>query len=512
MRAGLDLKSKHAAIFAAVTLFLLLVTLSGLGRDVRIDLKELEIEPYVCGTEGAGDGNELKGDGELAGKGRKTKYVELGRRDEEGGSSCRGNCELVKPYPGLCVVQGSDREKQVVNKMHCLPSLLIVGVMKGGTGAMMKRLNEHPMLQSGKGDDDANEVHYFTKVVGGKGNSDSSASQCPWLSYARHFSVIPPPAPENGQALVPLSFDKSPDYIRSPAALKKMREILPTIKLLVLLRDPVRRAISAFNHHCRHGRYWSIQSRGPANARVRASFKPKQVFLLLSGGDGRLRDNNEIRGPTVLRIEWLLKQAKAGTLMGCDRDADASTCKTLAEGDISDYFGRLKYPCSADRYRDYIKSALPVEHGGELGVSSYESSESRKEIVSGAVEELTFGFYKAQITAVLETFPALETSKGGAHGQVKVLFQENMYQDTLGAVNEVVEWMGLTPMDTLKWAAASSPSTVSSAALANDFKRGYSELYSGLQSFYAQQNKGLLSLLRERGLYKGSTPPPAWVE
>jgi hypothetical protein len=34
-----------------------------------------------------------------------------------------------------------------------------------------------------------------------------------------------------------------------------MHSILPSAKLIILLRDPVKRAVSEFRHHCRHGRY-----------------------------------------------------------------------------------------------------------------------------------------------------------------------------------------------------------------------------------------------------------------
>ena len=35
----------------------------------------------------------------------------------------------------------------------------------------------------------------------------------------------------------------------------QMHSILPSAKLIILLRDPVKRAVSEFRHHCRHGRY-----------------------------------------------------------------------------------------------------------------------------------------------------------------------------------------------------------------------------------------------------------------
>ena len=53
-------------------------------------------------------------------------------------------------------------------------------------------------------------------------------------------------------------FEKSPDYIRSRSAIAAIHSLLPGIKLIALLRDPARRALSEFVHHCRHRRYIEI--------------------------------------------------------------------------------------------------------------------------------------------------------------------------------------------------------------------------------------------------------------
>lgn len=56
--------------------------------------------------------------------------------------------------------------------------------------------------------------------------------------------------------------DKTPNYLPHPLAIQRMGELLPSAGVVVILRNPVDRAYSAFQHHCRHGRW--VESRGGA--------------------------------------------------------------------------------------------------------------------------------------------------------------------------------------------------------------------------------------------------------
>lgn len=132
--------------------------------------------------------------------------------------------------------------------LRCLPSLVIAGTMKSGTGVLMRWLNTHPQLQSGMGEDGGNEIHFFSdntatdtpqQSAHGSSNSNSYTGSCDWQQYARRFpnfglhsisddltsssSSSSSTAPIAAAAPTLLSrarqvytFDKSPDYIRSP--------------------------------------------------------------------------------------------------------------------------------------------------------------------------------------------------------------------------------------------------------------------------------------------------------
>ena len=142
--------------------------------------------------------------------------------------------------------------------IKCFPSFVIAGTMKSGTGELMKWLNLHPQLSSGKGLSGENEMHFFTKIYHHDLSSfetlNSSTGHAMlnryWQTYLRLF-----PSFSLEESKFQYTFDKSPDYIRCPAALFRLKTLLPSVKIIILLRDPTMRLLSGFQHNCRHRRY-----------------------------------------------------------------------------------------------------------------------------------------------------------------------------------------------------------------------------------------------------------------
>jgi hypothetical protein len=106
------------------------------------------------------------------------------------------------------------------------PSFLIIGAQKGGTAALYRYLSVHPDIVTGQ-----NEIGFFHRDKAyHKGNA--------W--YHSHF-----PLPRKfGQHIV--TFESTPEYLYYPACTKRILSYDPQIKLIVLLRDPVERAFSAW--------------------------------------------------------------------------------------------------------------------------------------------------------------------------------------------------------------------------------------------------------------------------
>jgi len=116
-----------------------------------------------------------------------------------------------------------------------LPGVLIVGAQRSGTTSMYRTLSQHPAVLKAvlhKG------VHYFDM------NYDRGLG---W--YRAHFplrSTARRAAIASGDPA--LTFESSPYYMFHPCAADRIARDLPDVKLLVLVRDPVERAYSAYAH------------------------------------------------------------------------------------------------------------------------------------------------------------------------------------------------------------------------------------------------------------------------
>jgi tetratricopeptide (TPR) repeat protein len=112
------------------------------------------------------------------------------------------------------------------------PAFLIIGQGKAGTTSLAAYLCQHPLVLPAL----IKEVRYW---------SDSPAASMPW--YRTHFPPIPA-----GSGLI--TGDASPQYLVDTRIPAQVARDCPDVKLIVLLRDPIARAYSAYRMHQRIGR------------------------------------------------------------------------------------------------------------------------------------------------------------------------------------------------------------------------------------------------------------------
>lgn len=108
--------------------------------------------------------------------------------------------------------------------------------MKGGTAELRSLLFTHPYLTG-----PPQEVHFFDRY----GLRDSTAKhwQRVFLNEAWEMTEE---AAKNGVK----TFEKSPSYMWVIPTAKRMKESLPSLKLISLLRHPTARAYSQYWHDC----------------------------------------------------------------------------------------------------------------------------------------------------------------------------------------------------------------------------------------------------------------------
>jgi len=119
-----------------------------------------------------------------------------------------------------------DRIKVLLMK-RLTPAFMIVGVQKAGTSALFAMLAKHPGILAPT----VKEMHFFDRperyLMGIK-------------SYLSGF----PRRPLRG---TPLTFEATPSYVFVDEALGRVHKHFPFMKLVIVLRDPVHRAYSAWN-------------------------------------------------------------------------------------------------------------------------------------------------------------------------------------------------------------------------------------------------------------------------
>jgi hypothetical protein len=123
-----------------------------------------------------------------------------------------------------------------------LPSALIIGTMKGGTSTLNAWLRHHPQVMFSA----IKEVHFFDEYFD-RGER--------W--YRTYF-----PLWERWLG-ARCALEATPAYLyRAPQVSERMHGLVPDARLIVLLRNPVSRALSHYGHQVQRG----VEQRPPAEA------------------------------------------------------------------------------------------------------------------------------------------------------------------------------------------------------------------------------------------------------
>jgi hypothetical protein len=122
-----------------------------------------------------------------------------------------------------------------------LPNLVIIGAMKCGTSALHRYLDLHPEIAMSE----PKELNFFYGPDGPSGDAWHPGN---WHRgpewYASHWP--------NG---MPVRGESSPGYTSPSHAgvAERMAALIPTARLIYLVRDPVGRALSQYRHHVADG-------------------------------------------------------------------------------------------------------------------------------------------------------------------------------------------------------------------------------------------------------------------
>jgi hypothetical protein len=147
-------------------------------------------------------------------------------------------------------------------RQRVLPDFLVIGAQRAGTTSLYRYLLQHPDVAPAR----VKEVHFF---------DDAFARGPAW--YRAHFpraAALSRP----GAARRRITGEATPYYLFHPAVPGRVAALLPDVKLIAILRDPVDRAYS---------HYWLQRAFG----RERLSFEDA-----VASEDDRLRGDRDDRG------------------------------------------------------------------------------------------------------------------------------------------------------------------------------------------------------------------------
>jgi hypothetical protein len=113
------------------------------------------------------------------------------------------------------------------------PDFMIIGAQKSGTSSLYNWLNQHPQIRGSI----CKELYYFN-------NGIHLGKDLRW--YRQQF-----------RGTAALHFEATPAYLYSPTACENIFRTYPNIKMIAILRNPVDRAYSAYNHHRSNFAEWS---------------------------------------------------------------------------------------------------------------------------------------------------------------------------------------------------------------------------------------------------------------
>ena len=115
-----------------------------------------------------------------------------------------------------------------------LPHFVILGAYKSGTSSLFWYLVDHPLIFAPI----KKELNYFSYFS--NYSLEWYLSQFPRLPTASKF----------------ISGEASPSYFINPTVPKLVKQLMPSTKLICLLRNPIDRAYSHYQHFRRRGANW----------------------------------------------------------------------------------------------------------------------------------------------------------------------------------------------------------------------------------------------------------------
>jgi hypothetical protein len=122
----------------------------------------------------------------------------------------------------------------ITTPFRLLPDFLIIGTQRGGTTSLYHYLQAHPSIRLAN----TKDTHFFDKKY---------SNGLAW--YRAHFPTVwEKTYVQQVQKQAFVTGEASPSYLFHPLTPKRVAQVMPRVKLMMLLRNPVDRAYSQYYH------------------------------------------------------------------------------------------------------------------------------------------------------------------------------------------------------------------------------------------------------------------------
>ena len=132
--------------------------------------------------------------------------------------------------------------RKLTSRLRTFPHFIIIGVGRAGTTALYSYLIQHPSIYSALADDGklASDIHFFEYM-----ESDSIS----W--YKSHFPILLPKL--NSQKHPKITGEFTSTYFYHSDVPERIYQLLPKVKLIVILRNPIDKIYSTYYQQFRYG-------------------------------------------------------------------------------------------------------------------------------------------------------------------------------------------------------------------------------------------------------------------
>lgn len=127
----------------------------------------------------------------------------------------------------------------ITSPIRILPNFLIAGFNRSGTHSLFEYMGQHPNINNAS----RREIHYFTLSFWRGLNWYKS--YFPTIIYKKFVEIKTNQKNLTGEA--------TPHYIFHPLAVQRIKKLLPKIKIIIVLRNPIDNAYSHYQHYKRGG-------------------------------------------------------------------------------------------------------------------------------------------------------------------------------------------------------------------------------------------------------------------